>query len=82
MLLYTAKTLVTMQQFAVLEGWMVTVSILWHLIIQPMSYILLKSTVTYGVFFFMIKFNKHPCILSSYISKSFSCCWQFKNRIT
>lgn len=24
MLLYTAKTLVTMQQFAVLEGWMVT----------------------------------------------------------
>lgn len=67
MLLYTAKTLVTMQQFAVLEGWMVTVSILWHLIIQPMSYILLKGTVTYGVFFFMIKFNKHPCILSSYI---------------
>lgn len=52
MLLYTAKTLVTMQQFVVLEGWMVTVSILWHLIIQPMSYILLKGTVTYGVFFF------------------------------
>lgn len=51
MLLYTAKTLVTMQQFAVLEGWVVTVSILWHLIIQPMSYILLKGTVTYGVFF-------------------------------
>lgn len=83
MLLYTAKTLVTMQQFAVLEGWMVTFnSLAFDYSTNIMSYNLLKGTVTYGVFFFMIKFNKHPCILSSYRSKSFSCCWQFRNRIT
>lgn len=79
MLLYTAKTLVC--RVRGLDGDCFN-SLAFDFSTNIMSYILLKGTVTYGVFFFMIKFNKHPCILSSYISKSFSCCRQFRNRIT
>lgn len=50
MLLYTAKTLATMQQFAVLGGGVSDDCFnCLACFFQPMS--LLKGTVTYGVFF-------------------------------